>query len=161
MTMRNLLKAGLFTAVLFAVPGHAGAQDAAPDISSLTWLHGTRYIERADGSRAYETWIGPAAGLMSGAVVSSSGGGLVEYFRIGPNEDGVIGLSVANSTRGLTNWRFSPLLSLEPGKVVFGEPDGSRGFSIESTPDGGIHNVSTTVTNGETSMQEWYWLPDD
>jgi hypothetical protein len=143
--------------------GDASAQtpakkvDAPKGFDSLTWLAGTRYIER-NGSRSYETWTGPSGGLISGSVASATGGGLVEYFRIGPNEDGVYGLMTANSTRGLTDWSFRPMKSLEAGRIVFADDKGS--FSIESTPDGGIHNIATRVENGqERQTGEWFWLP--
>ena len=52
------------------------------------------------------------------------------------------------------------LIELEPGRIVFAHPDGSSSFSIEATPDGGIHNVATRMVDGKaTPSGEWYWLP--
>ena len=76
------------------------------------------------------------------------------------NEDGVYGLFVSNSNDGLDKWSFSPLAELEPGRIVFAKPDGSSSFSIEATPDGGIHNVASRKVDGKiTVVGEWYWLP--
>ena len=134
------------------------AQGKAPEgFESLTWLAGTRYIDR-NGSRSYETWTGPSGGYISGAVASATGGGLVEFFKIGPNEQGAYGLSSARTTTGLDKWGFRPIRSIEPGKIVFADATGS--FSIESTPDGGIHNIATRIADGkETQTGEWFWLP--
>lgn len=134
-------------------------QKAAPPagFDSLTWLAGTRYVER-DGVKSYETWTGPSGGYISGSVASATGGGLVEFFMVGPNDKGVYGLSSARTTTGFDTWSFRPIRSLAPGKIVFADETGS--FSIEATPDGGIHNIATRVTNGkEEKSGEWFWLP--
>ncbi|MGD2133770.1 MAG: DUF6265 family protein [Maricaulaceae bacterium] len=139
---------------------HEGEAAEAPDIASLTWLAGTRHIAREDGTISYETWTGPSGGVVSGSVAAAINGGFVEFFRVMPNEDGVYGLHTANSAAGLDNWRFTPLQSIEPGKVVFAMPDGSSSFSIEATPDGGIHNIAMGMRDGElVQTGEWYWLP--
>jgi hypothetical protein len=137
------------------------AQPAKPappkNFEALGWLAGTRYVER-DGVKSYETWTGPAAGQISGSVASASNGGLVEFFKFGPNEAGVYGLATARTTTGLTNWSFRPLKTLEPRKIVFADATGS--FSIEPTPDGGIHNIATRIVDGKESKSgEWFWLP--
>jgi hypothetical protein len=168
--MRVCARLGLALALVAIPSGVCVAQTPAPAVTQapktvipqgfegLTWLAGTRHIKRPDGAISYETWTGPAAGLISGSVASPINGGLVEYFRIGPNEHGVYGLMTANSTRGLTNWTFRPLKSLKPGKIVFADATGS--FSIEATPDGGIHNIATRIAEGkETQSGEWFWLP--
>ena len=140
-------------------PAAAAAKAAPPKgFEKLGWLAGTRYIDRGAGVRSYETWTGPSGGYVSGAVASASGGGLAEFFVIGPNDQGVYGLKVANTTKGLTNWTFRPIVILEPGKIKFADNTGS--FSIESTPDGGIHNIATKIESGkETQTGEWFWLP--
>ena len=158
MTLLAALMAGLIAigAPVLALEDQAGA----PDIASLTWLAGTRHIVRDDGTIAYETWTGPAGGVVSGAVAASLGGGFIEYFRIMPNDEGVYGLHVANTREGLDHWRFTPLAELEPGRIAFVQLDGSSGFSIEATSDGGIHNVATRMVDGkQTVVGEWYWLP--
>jgi hypothetical protein len=143
-----------------APPPTLAGEGAAPDIASLTWLAGTRHIVRDDGTIAYETWTGPSGGVVSGAVAAAIGSGFVEFFRIMPNEEGVYGLFVANSNDGLDKWSFSPLSELVPGRIVFAQTDGSSSFSIESTPDGGIHNVATRMVDGQSKVVgEWYWLP--
>jgi hypothetical protein len=137
----------------------APAHKAQPPkgFETLSWLAGTRYIER-DGVKSYETWTGPSGGYISGSVASASGGGLVEFFMVGPNAAGVYGLSSARTTTGLTTWSFRPVRSLEAGRIVFADDTG--GFSIEKTPDGGIHNIATRITSGkEEKSGEWYWLP--
>lgn len=145
---------------LLAATGVQAQPAKAPvpaNFEALSWLAGTRYIER-DGARSYETWTGPAAGLISGSVASVSGGGLIEFFKFGPNEAGVYGLATARTTTGLSNWSFRPLKTLEPRKIVFADATGS--FSIEPTADGGIHNVATRIVDGkEAKSGEWYWLP--
>ena len=139
-------------------PAAAAAKAAPPkNFDTLGWLAGTRYIDRS-GTKSYETWTGISGGLISGAVASASGGGLAEFFVIGPNEQGVYGLKVANTTKGLTNWTFRPIVLLEANKIKFA--DGTGSFSIESTPDGGIHNVATKIVDGKESQSgEWFWLP--
>ena len=158
--MKRLIGSVLLIAM---TAGAASAQtpaakvDAPKGFDSLTWLAGTRYIER-NGSRSYETWTGPSGGYISGAVASGTGAGLVEFFKVGPNEQGVYGLSSARTTTGLDKWGFRPIKSIEPGKIVFADATGS--FSIESTPDGGIHNIATRIVDGkETQTGEWFWLP--
>jgi hypothetical protein len=94
-------------------PAPAAAKAQPPKgFEKLGWLAGTRYIDRS-GTKSYETWTGISGGLISGAVASASGGGLAEFFVIGPNEQGVYGLKVANTTKGLTNWTFRPIVLLE------------------------------------------------
>lgn len=157
--LRNKLLPKLTIALLLAAGCYySQAGDEPVDLSSLKWLAGTRYIARDDGSISYETWTGPAGGRVSGAVAAPISGGFVEFFWIGPNEHGTYGFSSANSGTGLTNWRFLPLKSIEPGRIVFAEKDGSRSFSIESVANGAIHNVSTRIENGKTVKQEWLWL---
>ncbi len=125
--------------------------------ATLTWLAGTRYIER-DGVKSYETWTGPSGGYISGAVASATGGGLVEFFMVGPNDKGEYGMSSARTTTGFATWTFRPIRTVAPGKIVFADETGS--FSIEATPDGGIHNIATRITNGkEEKSGEWFWLP--
>jgi hypothetical protein len=139
-------------------PAAAAMPKAAPPkgFETLTWLAGTRYIER-DGVKSYETWTGPSGGFVSGSVASATGGGIVEFFMVGPNDKGVYGLSTARNTTGFT-WSFRPIKTLAPGKIVFADETGS--FSIEATPDGGIHNIATKITNGkEEKSGEWFWLP--
>ena len=79
---------GLGCVLVLALSTTAVAQQAKPKIESLTWLAGTRYIDRPDGSRSYETLTGPTAGIVTGSVDSPNNGGLSEFFRIGPNEKG-------------------------------------------------------------------------
>lgn len=157
--MKTVMRVALATTLLCGASlAHAQPPKAKVDISSLGWLAGTRYIAREDGSKAYETWTGPAGGVVSGAVASPTNGGMSEFFRIAPNEKGEYGLHTANTNGGLTNWRFQPLKSIEPGKIVFADPDGSRSFSIESVPGGAIHNVSLRTVDGKSTRQEWMWL---
>jgi hypothetical protein len=167
--MKKLACAVLSSLVFAAAAAPALAQTTTPattpakaappkGFDSLGWLAGTRYIDRGNGVKSYETWTGPAGGYVSGAVASPSNGGLAEFFVIGPNDQGVYGLKVANTTKGLTNWTFRPIVILEPGKIKFADATGS--FSIEHTPDGGIHNIATKIENGkETQTGEWFWLP--
>ena len=165
----NKLACALLSSVLLgaiAAPAFAQTPTPAPatakvqppkGFEKLGWLAGTRYIDRS-GTKSYETWTGISGGLISGAVASASNGGLAEFFVIGPNEQGVYGLKVANTTKGLTNWTFRPIVLLEPKKIKFADATGS--FSIESTPDGGIHNIATRIADGkETQSGEWFWLP--
>jgi hypothetical protein len=143
---------------LFSI-GAAGAQPAKvpppKNFDALTWIAGTRFIER-DGVKSYETWTGPAAGQISGTVASVSNGGLLEYFRFGPNEAGVYGLSTARTTTGLANWSFRPVKTLEARKVVFADAKGS--FTMEPMPDGDLHTYATSIVDGkETKTGEWFW----
>ena len=157
--MKTILSGVLMAGLLAATTAQAQPAKLAPpkNFEALGWLAGTRYVER-DGVKSYETWTGPAAGLISGSVASATGGGLVEFFKFGPNEAGVYGLTTARTTTGLTNWTFWPLKTLEPRKIVFADATGS--FSIEPTPDGGIHNIATRIVDGKESKSgEWFWLP--
>jgi hypothetical protein len=152
------LAASLVAISLLSI-GAANAQSAkaAPpkNFEGLTWIAGTRFIER-DGVKSYETWTGPAAGQISGTVASASNGGLLEFFKFGPNEAGVYGLSTARTTTGLANWSFRPLKTLEARKVVFADAKGS--FTMEPLPDGDLHTYATTITDGkEAKTGEWFW----
>ncbi|HEV7693663.1 MAG TPA: hypothetical protein VGO52_22700 [Hyphomonadaceae bacterium] len=155
-----LALAAIATPVVAQTPAtQAAAPKAQPPkgFDTLGWLAGTRYVERS-GVKSYETWTGISGGLISGSVASATNGGLAEFFVVGPNEQGVYGLKSANTTKGLTNWSFRPIKSITPGKIVFADATGS--FSIEATPDGGIHNIATRVTDGkEAQTGEWFWLP--
>ena len=165
--MKKLVGAVLSSFLIGAIAARAFAQAPAATavakvqppkgFDTLGWLAGTRYIER-NGVKSYETWTGVSGGLISGSVASATNGGLAEFFMVGPNEQGVYGLKTANTTKGLTNWSFRPVKSIEPGKIVFADATGS--FSIEATPDGGIHNIAMRVVDGkETKSGEWFWLP--
>ncbi len=157
--MRKIAGALVLAGVLAAGAAFGqGAKPAPPaNFAGLTWLAGTYFIER-DGVRSYETWTGPSAGQISGSVASASNGGLIEFFKFGPNEAGVYGLMTARTTTGLDKWTFRPLKTLEPRKIVFADAAGS--FSIEPTADGGIHTWATRVTDGkEAQTGEWFWKP--
>ncbi len=158
--MKRILQSCAVALLLAAPPGLAANDDETgdPDIASLTWLAGTRHIEREDGSIAYETWTGPAGGVVSGAVAANLGGGFIEYFRIMRNDDGVYGLFTANTREGLDKWKFRPLAELKEGRIVFADESGS--FSIEATPDGGIHNIARRKVDGKMEKAgEWFWKP--
>lgn len=164
--MKKLVGAVLSSLLIGAMAAPAFVQTPAAQAAKvqppkgfdmLGWLAGTRYIER-DGVKSHETWTGVSGGLISGSVASAVNGGLAEFFMVGPNEQGVYGLKTANTARGLTNWTFRPIKSIEPGKIVFADATGS--FSIEATPDGGIHNIAMRVADGKkTKSGEWFWLP--
>lgn len=125
-------------------------------LEKLTWLPGTRYIDRADGTRSYETWTGLSGGYIAGAVATPSNGGMAEFFMIGPNEQGVYGMKVTNTMKGITNWAFRPITVLEDKKIKFS--DGAATFSIEETPNGGIRTAAGKIENGkETQTGEWFW----
>ena len=156
--MNSIARIILAISLISAFSVFAQTEENKVDLSGLEWLAGTRYIAREDGSKSYETWTGPSGNRVSGAVSAAVNGGLVEFLWIGPNDDGVYGLSTANSGTGLTNWRFLPLQSISPGRIVFAAADGSRSFSIESVKDGAIHNVSLRTVDGKTVKQEWLWL---
>ncbi len=154
--MRRAILAGLAIALATAMHGtSATAQSLSIEEGALDWLTGTRQIVGANGVVSYETFITTPDGLVAGAAISPRDGGNVELFHFGENEEGVYGLSLTSTSRGLKEWVFVPLKSVEEGQIVFGNE--SWTFSISATPNGGTHNVSRTIVDGEVTVQEWHW----
>ena len=157
LALLSLATIGSMTAHSLAQTPTAAKKAALPEgLDKLGWLAGTRYIDRPDGTRSYETWTGLSGGYISGAVATASNGGMAEFFVIGPNEQGVYGMRVTNTVKGLTNWSFRPITVLEPKKIKFS--DGANSFSIEETANGGIRTAAAKIENGkETQTGEWFW----
>ena len=82
-----------------------------------------------------------------------------EYHKIGPNADGVYGLDVAN-TRSQMKWNFTPLKSIEPGRITFQTTDGKLTIVYYSEAGNGVGSrVDRVGEDGKTTTQEWHFKP--
>lgn len=135
---------------------------AIPDeAASLGWMLGTRVHTNADGSQTYEAFLGPVNGVVTGTALTTMGAdrAFAEYHRIGPNADGVYGLDVANTRSGM-KWSFTPLKSIEPGKITFQSADGKLSISYASDGAGGINaQVDRISADNKTTTQTWAFKP--
>ena len=159
--------AAAIAAILFCstaiaqTPGSQTTPAAIPDeAASLGWMLGTRVHTGADGSQTFEAFLGPVNGVVTGTALTKMGAdrAFTEYHRIGPNGDGVYGLDVANTRSGM-KWSFTPLESIEPGKITFRSKE--RGLTISYADDGagGIRAEVIRVSNAETTTQQWHFKP--
>jgi hypothetical protein len=134
------------------------AQTATLDGSSLTWMAGSRVHTNADGGKVYEAFIGPANGMVTGTATVAIGKDRAyqEFHRIGPNTAGVYGLAVASTRSGFT-WNFTPVKTIEPGKITFQSDDGALTIVYYKEPGGGVGSRVDRVAEGKTTTQEWHF----
>ena len=135
---------------------------AIPDeAASLGWMLGTRVHTNADGSQTFEAFLGPVNGVVTGTALTTMGAdrAFTEYHRIGPNADGVYGLDVANTRSGM-KWSFTPLKSIEPGKITFQSADGKLTISYASDGASGIKaQVDRVGADNKSTPQHWHFKP--
>lgn len=157
--MKSLLIALLIAA---AVVGPVAAQPPAPkpviDGSSLGWLAGSRMHKNPDGSPLYESFIGPINGVMTGTALNGAGtGAYTEFHRFASNAEGQFGLSVQNSRTNA--WNFTPLKSIEVGKVVFQSTNGATTITYWDKGRGRVGATVDRVADGKTTRSEWSFEP--
>lgn len=131
------------------------------EAASLGWMLGTRVHTNADGSQTFEAFLGPVNGVVTGTALTVMGAdhAFTEYHRIGPNADGVYGLDVANTRSGM-KWSFTPLESIEPGKITFRSADGKLMISYASDGAGGINaRVDRIGADKKTTTTTWAFKP--
>ncbi len=135
-------------------------QSIPTEAASLGWMAGYRVHTTSNGSKIYESFLGPVNGVVTGTALTALGPDRVytEYHRIGPNSAGVYGLSVAN-TRSALLWTFVPLKSIEPGRVTFQSEDGALSVSYYSEPGGGVGSRLERTTDGKTRTMDWHFKP--
>ena len=160
--------AAAIAAILFCstaiaqTPGSQTTPAAIPDeAASLGWMLGTRVHTNADGSVTYEAFLGPVNGVVTGTALTTMGANraFTEYHRIGPNADGIYGLDVANTRSGM-KWSFTPLKSIEPGKITFQSADGKLTISYASDGASGIKaQVDRVGADNKTTTQHWHFKP--
>ncbi len=128
--------------------------------ASLTWMQGARVHTNANGTLVYEAFIGPVNGVVTGTALTVIGAdrAFTEYHKIGPNAEGVYGLDVANTRNGM-KWSFTPLKSIEPGRITFQARDGTLTIAYFSDGAGGVRSEVNRVADGKTSTQEWHFKP--
>lgn len=158
MTSRTLLAALAAAALAGTVPSFAVAQAPKLDGSSLTWMAGSRVHTTENGVKVYEAFLGPANGMVTGTATVAIGQDRAyqEFHRIGPNASGVFGLAVASTRSGFT-WNFTPLKTIEPGKITFQSDDGSLTVAYFKEPEGGVGSRVERVSEGKTTTQEWHF----
>jgi hypothetical protein len=139
-------------------PAAPAAQPTAAQTASLSWMAGHRVHTNPNGSKVWEAFLGPANGVITGTALVAIGTdrAYTEYHKIGPNSSGVYGLAVANTRSGMT-WNFTPLKSIEPGRITFQAEDGSLTIVYYSEPGGGVGSRVDRVANGQTTTQEWHF----
>lgn len=149
--------AGLAAAATGAAMGQAN-KTGKLDGSSLTWMAGSRVHTNADGGKVYEAFIGPANGVVTGTALVAIGTdrAYTEYHKIAPNTQGIYGLAVASTRSGMT-WNFTPLKSIEPGRITFQSEDGALTIAYYKEPGGGVGSRVDRVTEGKTTTQEWHF----
>jgi hypothetical protein len=133
----------------------AAAPNIPKEASTLGWMQGARLHTNADGKgQVYEAFVGPLNGVVTGTALAGSGT-YTEYHRIGPNAEGVYGLDVAN-TRSQMKWNFTPLKSIEPGRITFQSADGKLTIAYyKEGIDGVGSRVDRVGADGKTTTQEW------
>jgi len=109
--------------------------------ASLSWMQGARVHTNDNGSQVYETFIGPVNGVVTGTALTNIGSdrAYTEYHRIGPNDDGIYGLDVANTRSGM-KWSFTPLKTIEPGRITFQSADGKLTIAYFTDGAGGVES---------------------
>lgn len=152
------MKAIALGLLIATLGGTAMAQSPVQDGSSLTWLAGDRVHTGANGAKVYEAFIGPVNGVVTGTALSGAGAGAyTEFHRFAPNAEGRFGLSVQNSRTNA--WNFTPLKSIEPGKVVFESTDGATRITYWDKGQGVVGASVDRITNGQTTRTEWSFAP--
>lgn len=161
------LIAAIITAASFAgaamaqTPSTPPATPAAANIpkeaDTLGWMQGARLHTNAEGKgQVYEAFVGPLNGVITGTALTANGN-YVEYHKIGPNAEGVYGLDVAN-TRSQLKWNFTPLKSIEPGRITFQSTDGKLTIVYyKEGKDGVGSRVDRVGADGKTATQEWHF----
>ncbi len=143
-------------------PGGQTTTAMVPDeAASLTWMQGTRVHTNDNGTPVYEAFVGPVNGIVTGTALTNIGTdrAYTEYHRIGPNDDGVYGLDVANTRSGM-KWSFTPLKSIEPGRITFQSPDGKLTIAYFADGAGGVQSEVTRLgADGKPAKQEWHFRP--
>ncbi len=149
------------SAALLSAPAFAQTAPTPEQTASLTWMQGVRAHANPNGTKVLEAFLGPVNGVVTGTALTSRGdaAAFTEYHRIGPNAEGVYGLDVANTTNGM-KWTFTPLKSIEPGKITFQSPNGAVTISYAATPEGGIGaQVIRMAGDGAATTTEWDFKP--
>ena len=127
------------------------------EAETLGWMQGARLHTTADGKgNVYEAFVGPFNGRITGTALAGNGS-YVEYHNIGPNAEGVYGLDVAN-TRSQLKWNFTPLKSIEPGRITFQSADGKLTIVYyKEGKDGVGSRVDRVGADGKTTTTEWHF----
>jgi hypothetical protein len=123
-------------------------------------MQGARVHTNPNGAPVYEAFIGPVNGVVTGTALTVIGAdrAYTEYHKIGPNAEGVYGLDIAN-TRNAMKWTFTPLKSIEPGRITFQSTDGSLTIAYFSDGAGGVNSQVDRLADGKTTTQEWRFKP--
>lgn len=151
---------GLALAATLMLAAPALAQAPKLDGSSLGWLAGNRVHTNADGGKVYQSYVGPANGVVTGTALVAIGKERTyqEFHRIGPNTSGVYGLSVASTRSGFT-WNFVPVKSIEADKITFQSEDGSITVSYFKEPGGGVGSRVVRTLEGKSQTLDWHFKP--
>jgi hypothetical protein len=163
--MLKLIAAATIAASLsgIALSGTAMAQtppataNIPKEADTLGWMQGARLHTNAEGKGlVYEAFVGPLNGVVTGTALAISGS-FVEYHKIGPNAEGVYGLDVAN-TRTQLKWNFTPLKSIEPGRITFQSADGKLTIAYyKEGKDGVGSRVDRIGADGKTITSEYHF----
>jgi hypothetical protein len=139
-------------------PTAPAANPAIPkEASTLGWMQGARLHTGANGAgQVYEAFVGPLNGVVTGTALAVNGT-YTEYHKIGPNAEGVYGLEVAN-TRSQMKWNFTPLKSIEPGRITFQSADAKLTIAYyKEGADGVGSRVDRVGADGKTTTTEWHF----
>ena len=153
--------AAMLTGAAMAQTPPAPAPQIPNEAASPTWMASARVHTNANGSLVYEAFVGPTNGVVTGKALSAIGAdrAYTEYHKIGPNADGVYGLDVAN-TRSQMKWNFTPLKSIEPGRITFQTADGKLTIVYYSEAGNSVGSrVDRVGADGKTTTQEWHFKP--
>lgn len=157
--MKRAGMAAAFLSALLVVGGLAQAQ-TPEGAETLDWMQGVRVHTNDNGSQVLEAFLGPVNGVVTGTALTVLGPerAYTEYHKIGPNADGVYGLDVANTANGM-NWTFTPLKSIEPGKITFQTANGALTISYAHGEGDVIDAQVVRVADGQTTTQNWHFVP--
>jgi hypothetical protein len=155
--MKNIITA---VALALSLSAAAALAQAPLDGSSLTWMAGNRVHTNANGGKIYLAFVGPVNGIVAGTVITapSPGQTYIEYDKLGPNADGKYGLTVASTSTGMAS-TFTPLKSIEKGRVVFESADRTSRTSYFAKPGNGVGAIIERKANETTTITEYDFKP--
>ncbi|MEI7932751.1 MAG: hypothetical protein WCI21_06825, partial [Alphaproteobacteria bacterium] len=114
----------------------------------------------ANGGKIYLAFIGPVNWVVVGTVLTTTTPGqtYIEYDKLGPNADGKYGLTVASTSTNMASI-FTPLKSIEKGRIVFESADRTSRTSYFAKPGNGVGALIERKTNETTTITEYDFKP--
>lgn len=155
--MKNIIAA---VALALSLSAAAALAQAPLDGGSLTWMAGNRVHTNANGGKIYLAFIGPVNGVVTGTVLTTTTPGqtYIEYDKLGPNAEGKYGLTVASTSTNMAS-TFTPLKSIEKGRIVFESADRASRTTYFAKSGNSLGAVIERRANGTTTITEYDFRP--